>query len=136
MTITVDDIIDIVHSITYKPGWRILLGSGGDKGGRYYIQVVVDETAGIDSVTKKPTSWKSGKRYLSPFMCKQEIVGVCFSIIKEAEEHEMREWFRYKGRSIYNPHLSPDALAEFAAVGSNFNYREDAMSMAEKEEKK
>jgi hypothetical protein len=115
---------EIIESITYKHGWEIEL----DHDDRPYIQLRV---IGTDSVTHQRTVWKSGKRYLSPHMCRQEIVGAVFGLIKDAEEHEMREWFRYKGASIFNPHLDPDALAEVAKKKASFNVRDNAMTMVE-----
>lgn len=105
----------IVNSITYKPGWRFIIGSDGD---RQFIQAAVSEESdlSLDPTRRSSarTPWKSGKRYLSPHMCRQEIVGVVLGLIKDAEMHEVHEWFRYRGAAIYNPHLDPDVLAEIA----------------------
>ena len=68
-------------------------------------------------------------------MCRQEVVGVVFSAIEKAELHEMREFFRYRGASIYNPHIDPDVLVAVAKKASSFNMRENAMSMTEGENK-
>jgi len=38
----------------------------------------------------------------------------------------------YKGRSIFNPHIDPEALVLVAGKKENFNCRENAMSMEEK----
>lgn len=114
----------LVQQCSYKPGWYInfLLDD------RPYIQLQV---AGTDSQTGKPTVWCSGKRYLSQHMCRQEIVGAVFSLIKDAEMHELHEWFRYKGASIFNPHIDPDVLVVVASKAENFNMRENAMTMQE-----
>ncbi len=45
--------------------------------------------------------------------------------------HEVREWFRYRGASIFNPHLDPDVLADVAKKKASFCVRENAMSMEE-----
>lgn len=116
----------LLSQITYKPNWNIILGGDLD---RLFIQLKVTDS--IDSVTKQPCDWKSGKRYISEFMCRQEIIGVVYSLIESAEIHEMREWFRYKGASIYNPHLDPDVLVKVANKASSFNCRVNAMSMEE-----
>ncbi|TAJ97178.1 MAG: hypothetical protein EPO10_17720 [Reyranella sp.] len=122
---TSQEIKEIVSSITYKPDWAIKVGKDGD---RLFLQATV---AGEDSVTACPTVWKTGKRYLSLHMSRQEVVGAVFGLIKDAEEHEMREWFRYRGASIFNPHLDPDVLAEVARKKASFVFRENAMSMEE-----
>lgn len=126
------DIHKIVRQITYKPGWKILLEGLDD---RPYVQVEVtaESDASLDSQKRDGTRtpWKSAKRYLSPHMCRQEIVGAVFGLIKDAEMHEVHEWFRYKGASIFNPHLDPDVLVEVARRKESFVTRQNAMSMEE-----
>lgn len=118
-------ICEIVALVTYKPNWAIKVG--GDFLQGMFIQVqVVDGTC---SVTGQTVDWCGGKKYLSPHMCKQEIVGACFDIIKSAEEHEMREHFRYRGASIFNPHLDPDKLVEVAKRKDSFVCRPNNESM-------
>lgn len=121
----------ILEQITYKPGWSILFNT---KEFRPFIQLAVNELsdATLDSVKRDGTRtpWKSGKRYLSEFMTVQEIVGVVFSLIKDAEEHEMREWFRYKNASIFNPHLHPDVLVSAAKKKESFCVRDNSMTVA------
>lgn len=125
MKLTPQEIRTIVRSVTYKPGWEILLKG---EPGNLYVQI---KATTLDSVTHVPTEWTSGKNYLSEWMCRQEVVGVVFSAIEKAELHEMREFFRYKGASIYNPHLDPDALVTVAKKASSFNMRDNAMTMTE-----
>ncbi len=129
---TLDEIKELVNRCTYKPGWTVIFHPAPT---RPYIQLEVDETTPsamcASSADDSIVPWKSGKRYLSTFMCRQEIVGAVFALIKDAEMHECHEWFRYKGASIYNPHLDPDVLADAAKRYSSFNMREDAMNMKE-----
>ncbi len=125
------EISALVAACSYKPGWSILFAIDGD---RPYIQVAVDETA---EAARSPfggevAAWKGGKRYLSLHMCRQEVVSAVFAAIKDAEMHEIHEWFKYKGRSIYNPHTDPDALAELVRYRKNLNFRVNAMTMEEK----
>jgi len=125
------DMAEIVGRITYKPGWTILIDHDRmDQGGRAYIQVVVDESAeaSLCPFTGERKQWKGGKRYLSYHMCKQEVVGACLGAIKDAEMHELHEWFKYRGKSIYSPHLDPDALHELARFSKNYDVRDNAMT--------
>ncbi len=130
---TFEDMTAIAAAIAYKPGWKLLLRR--DAGQRPYLQLEVDRSAlaSLDATTRdgsrKP--WRSGKRYLSKHMCRQEIVGAAFGLIRDAEEHEMREWFRYCGAAIYCPHLDPAALVDVARRSSSFNIRANAMTMEE-----
>lgn len=134
------EIREIVEAITYKPGWTIEIKLEGNlsQGGRPFIQLSVDERsdATLDPTgkTTERTPWKSAKRYLSYHMCRQEIVGAVMGLITDAEMHEVREWFRYRNASIFNPHLDPDALVTIARKASSFNVRANAMSMIETKE--
>lgn len=116
---------ELVESITYKPGWYFRTGVEDD---RMWVQVgVTDETEiSFDPIEGKMIPWRGAKHYLSKHMCRQEVVGTVFHAIDE-----VKEWFRYKGRSIYNPHLDPDALVEVAKYKENFNTRDNAMTMDE-----
>jgi len=125
----------IIGQITYKPGWYFRVGIDGD---RMWVQIGVTEEAEIsfDPIAGKKNPWRGGKHYLSPHMCRQEVVGIVFHALERAEMHELKEWFRYKGRSIYNPHLDPDKLVELAAKIDNFNVRENVMTMEEPDGKR
>lgn len=129
------EMLTILKAISYKPGWSILFSDAED---RPYIQlsVGVESDVTLDSHKRDGTRtpWKSAKRYLSPHMCRQEVVGAVFGLIKDAEMHEVHEWFRYKGAAIYCPHLDPDVLAQVASKASSFNVRDNAMTMEEKKE--
>lgn len=127
---TWEEFTDIITSITYKPGWYFRTGV---EQGRMWVQVGVTEEAEIsfDPIEGKKVPWRGAKHYLSPHMCRQEIVSTVLHAIERAEMHEVHEWFRYKGRSIYNPHLDPDALVEVARYARNFNTRKNAMTMSD-----
>lgn len=119
---------ELIGRITYKPGWYF---RAGVEEGRMWFQVGVTEEADIsfDPIEGKRVPWRGAKHYLSPHMCRNEIVTSVKHAIDRAEMHEVNEWFRYRGRSIYNPHLDPDALAEVAKFAKNFNTRAGAMQM-------
>lgn len=119
---SLEEICEVVARCTYKPGWALHVNDDG----RPYLQVHV--TGGVCSVSGLPTDWRGAKHYLSSFMCKQELVGVCFKAIQQAEEHELREFFRYRGVRIFNPHIDPDALATVAHIE---DVRAHAMTMKE-----
>ena len=127
---SISDIAELIRACSYKPGWTILFSHEGE---RPFIQVSVDETAEAakSPFTGEVSAWKGGKRYLSQHMCRQEIVGAVFAAIKDAEMHEIHEWFKYRGRSIFNPHIDPDALVELVRWKKNLNFRDNAMSMEE-----
>ena len=126
--------VDIIESIDYKSGWYFRHGLTGVGDDQYmWIQMGVTEEAEIsfDPIEGKKVPWRGAKLPLSWHMCRQEVVGMVKHAIDRAEMHEINEWFRYKGRAIYNPHLDPDALAGLASKLSNFNFRKNAMTMEE-----
>ncbi|ARB11239.1 hypothetical protein [Marinomonas phage CPP1m] len=126
MYITSQDVYDVVQHCAYKEGWRFIV-NGSIEEGTLYLQIEVANAR--CSVSGLDVSWKSGKRYISEYACKQEVVGALLALIKDAEMHEVHEMFRYKGSSIYNPHLCPDALSVLASKKENFVVRVDGDSM-------
>lgn len=56
-------------------------------------------------------------------MCKNEIVTTAFKAVMTAMEHEVRENFRYRGASIFNPHMDPDKLVDFVSDDANMQSR-------------
>ncbi|AMO44160.1 hypothetical protein DSS3P8_102 [Roseobacter phage DSS3P8] len=126
-----DEFSAIIAEITYKPGWYFRVGY--DDYTRMWVQVGVTEEAEIsfDPIEGKKVPWRGAKHFLSEHMCRNEIVSTVFHAIERAEMHEVKEWFRYKKRSIFNPHIDPDALAALASKAVNFNTRENAMTMEE-----
>ena len=129
-----DSFQTIIDDVSYKPGWSIRTGIEDDGAHpRMWMQVCVSTEAEIsfDVIEKRRIPWRGAKHYLSMHMCRNEIVSMAYHAIERAELHEVKEWFRYKGRSIFNPHLDPDVLADVASRKSSFNVRANAMTMEE-----
>lgn len=126
-TLTIEQMKSLVEACTYKPGWEIIFDNDGE---RPFVQIAATT---LCSVSGEASAWKSSKTYLSPYMCRQEVVSAVYGAIEKAELHEIREFFRYKGASIFNPHLDPDVLAEVAKKKESFNMRDNAMTMEEKD---
>ena len=127
---TLADFDALISQITYKHGWLFCVKQ--DHRG-VYLQIEVTEQAAIaeDPFTGAITPWSGAKHYLSEHMCDSEVVGTVFDAIRRAEEHEMREWFRFKNRTIFNPHMSVYALHSIAGKLANLDLRENAMTMEE-----
>jgi hypothetical protein len=69
------------------------------------------EWMGIDTVTGKPEMQQSRWWPLSSHMCKTEVIQTAFLCVLKAEEHEIREAFRYKGKAPFHTHIDIDTLA-------------------------
>lgn len=54
---------------------------------------------------------RSRKWRLSQHMIRSELVRTAFLAVMTAEEHEIRESFRYRGRPIFGPHVGVEVLA-------------------------
>lgn len=100
----------IVDQIEYKPGYR-LLARREEIGGRIYIQVECERP---DSYTGELGVGRGGKLYLSPWMVDGEIVRKAFQAYLSYEEHECREFFKYRDARVFGPHIDIDALVEVA----------------------
>ena len=109
--LTVPEMKAILRDIKYKDGYYFELLADGDKDGRWYVQISFLRP---DIVTGESGWGKSGKRYVSPHMCKSEFVALCMGTVLALEEHEARENFKYRNRRIYGPHIDVDALYEAA----------------------
>lgn len=107
---------EVRHSITYKPGYRILLRPDGrdHDHGRWYYQIEADR---VDAITGEQGVGRGGKAYLSPEATRSELVQTVFGLLKAFEEHECREFFRYDGQQVFGPHFDVLALHEIATAG-------------------
>ena len=106
----------LLENVRYKD-WRFQVLTRGD---HLFLRVIFEAP---DLVTKNPEIQKGRNWYLSPWMTGSEILNTAFLAVKTAEEHEMRESFRYKGKAIYGPHFDVEALVEIAQQ-KRFDVRE------------
>lgn len=98
--------------VTYKPGYQLLLLSDGDSG-RWYYQV---QCTRPDAFTGEPGIGRGGKAYLSPHATLSELVQTAFGLFKGYEEHEAREFFRWRGEQVFGPHMDVLALHGIARL--------------------
>ena len=76
---------------------------------RPYLQI---ESESFCNTTGDTITWKSRKWFLSFHMTKSEIVATCLKATLTAIEHEARENFKYKGKSIFDPHYDVEKLVK------------------------
>src|SRR4051812_14184916 len=100
---TLDEMRALLNFIVYKD-WHFHLGEA--KGVRW-LQV---RFSALDLVSGKPHAQHGRKWLLSEHMTKSEIVLTAFKAVLTAEEHEVRESFKYFGRAIFNPHVDVETL--------------------------
>jgi hypothetical protein len=79
--------------------------------GRFYFQIACLRK---DSFTGEMGMGYGGKAYLSPHSSDSELVQTVFGLYKGYWEHESRESFKWRGRRVFGPHISTEALWEVA----------------------
>lgn len=114
---TIQNMKSIIELIEYKD-WTIDIYSNDE--GTPYLQVSFFER---DLVTGQLSIQKSRKWLMSYHMTVSEVVQTAFKAVLTAEEHELREKFRYKNRTIFGPHFHVDALVELAKSKENLDMR-------------
>jgi hypothetical protein len=98
----------VVGRIRYRDGYQFHVDH--DRG-RVYVELWHWRP---DAVTGEMGWGSGGKRFLQPTMTDSDIVRTCLGAALSYEEHEVREFFTYKGARIYGPHLDVEALVEIA----------------------
>jgi len=95
---------DILSRIAYKD-W--VLRGEQSKTGSVYIQVYFRGPCIADGEIED----HFGRRWmLTPSMSNSEIVQTALKAVLAAEEHEARERFLYRGRSVFGPHFDVETL--------------------------
>ncbi|HVR67717.1 MAG TPA: hypothetical protein VMT98_13805 [Verrucomicrobiae bacterium] len=89
---------------------------------RFYLQLEYDAK---DSVTGEMRRNHTRKWYLSNEATKSEVVQTCLLAVKTSQEHELREFFTYRGRAIFQPHWSIEKLWQMAGDPANTETREE-----------
>lgn len=111
---TFHDFAEILRDVRYnKPGWAIELLKVKEQ---VFLKIVFK---GACAETGRAELQHGRKWYLSPHMTRSEVVATAFKAILTAEEHEVREHFKYKGAAVFGPHFNVERLVELAG-------REDA----------
>ena len=105
-------LMGIALDITLPENYNILIKQDAEiPNGRLYFQI---ECWREDAITGEMGYGYGGKAYLSPHASTSELVQTIFGLYKGYVEHEAREFFKYKGRRIFGPHMSVEALHEIA----------------------
>lgn len=120
-----NEIEAILADIKYE-NWEFYVGWDPN----LYLQVQVQ---GVCNVTGKPLNWNGRKWKLSPHMCKNELVLTAFKAVLTALEHEAREKFLYRGRSILDPHYDVDKLWELRGQDEALDERTPPADMLDAE---
>lgn len=99
---------EILSQVQYKD-WTFIVNDD-------YLQVSFVSPC---SLTGELIEQKGRKWRLSKFMTKSEIVSTALKAVLTAEEHEAREQFKYRSKTIFGPHFDVDKLADLCDTDSN-----------------
>lgn len=116
----IDEIREIVGQIKYLD-WEIMVRMDGD---RPYLQV---KGNGPNPDTGTVDEWTGRKWFLSPHMCRNEVIRTAHKAIEEAVLHEMNEQFTYCGVRIFDPRLNYDKIVDMAEDEDFLDARENGM---------
>lgn len=102
---TVNQLDKIIERIKYKD-WvcSLLVDDAGPQ--IMWTFLAPDYTNEFDALR----AWNSRKYRISKHMTESEVVQTAFLAALQAEEHECREAFSYKGKHPFNPHIALSAL--------------------------
>ena len=109
------DMMHVLQDVECDDWWFKVGGSDQpDQPDQPYLQVYKD---GVCNVTSETYPVNGRKWRLSPHMTRSEIVQIALKAVLTAEEHEVRERFKYRGRSIFDPHYDVDQLWRLRGLG-------------------
>jgi hypothetical protein len=89
---------EVVSRVTYKPGWTFEIYEGHWEGPHIAIHTVLPDSTGEGKLTICVHSMIPPQKNTESFL---EWLAWRLARI---EVHEMREFFKYEGRVIYDPH--------------------------------
>lgn len=102
----VEQIKSIIEEVEYKQ-WTLKIL---EENRIIFLQVVFEKKCSCGRDLKMIHYGRKWR--ISPKITKSELVQTAFKAIISAEEHEIREDFKYKGASIYGPHFNIENLVE------------------------
>lgn len=100
----------IVDEIQLGMKCGVRLGWSEERG-EHFVQI---QCWRMDVITKQEGWGYGGKAWPSQHASDSEIVQMIFGLYKGYWEHEARETFEWRGRRVFGPHISTEALWEVA----------------------
>lgn len=89
-----------VAGFGYKPGWKFSVKDKSQSSVYIHLRARV-----LDAYGKKKYEYIEFNRALPLYSASVYLIRILVQdIIDDAEAHEFAEWFKYKGRRLYDPH--------------------------------
>jgi len=118
---TIDEIKAIVANMSYLD-WDLRIRMDDT---RAYLQVFghgPDPKQGM-----KDAKWSGRKFFITPHMCKNEIIRTGLLAIERAVAHEMYENILYKGHAIFTPHMDYEEIVDIMEDHNTIDSRDNGM---------
>lgn len=115
------EIREIISNVSYLD-WEFRLMYDRD---RPYLQIHghgPDPKEGM-----RDAQWSGRKWFVSPHMCKNEIIRTAYKALECAVAHEMNELFLYKGVAIMTPHLDYEEIVTMMSDHNCIDARDNGM---------
>ena len=121
MSMTVFEIKEIVANIKYLD-WELRVRMDGE---RPYLQVFGNGPNPDNNMEVE--QWSGRKWFLSPHMCKNEVIRTAYKAVECAVAHEMNECFLYKGVAVMTPHLDYEEVVTMMQDHDCIDARDNGM---------
>lgn len=95
-----DQVLEVFNKITYKPGWKFTL-LPMPYGFVFILRVSTTDSRDASQPIDVVASRQYGPGEISSV---ELIIKAAGEMIKEIEEHEFREWFKFDGNCVTEPH--------------------------------
>ena len=115
--ITLEKLEHIISEIDAEYQGKKFLIFYGEDNGKLWIQVGTERP---DTYTGEIGIGKGGQAKVSEEATHDEVVKKIFGMCLDYVEHETREGFKWRGRRVFNPHVTIEALW---SVARKSNYR-------------
>lgn len=117
-----NEFIERVQNILQKVDYKNFAFDIGGDDTRLFMQVRWPTWC---AQTRRNVLVKGRKWWLSTHMTKSEIVQTAFKAVLTAEEHEVRENFKYNTMPIFGPHFDVDLLHRVCLDGDHLDVRKE-----------
>lgn len=95
-------VIRIIDEVTYKPGFSLQVEEGIDV---IWIRVMMSRPLNANTKRVRKRGVLSGPLHvIDGHATNRAVIEACYEAFVRFEMHEAREFFRFKGRKLFDPH--------------------------------
>lgn len=96
----------LLDDITYKPNWTFQVRKNKTVWScvELFITIMVPDVEYPDRIIPICMAESISPYHLDRMNDEVLVQSLISNVIRKAEEHEFREWFKFKGKNVFNPH--------------------------------